>query len=269
MIRLGGASFIHNGIKQDYHFKETVACLADLCDEVVIVDAGSDDGTYEELAGYIDKLNKEFDTSYTKIKLLRFSNAEWHEQKGREKLSYFSNKAIEALSTDWFAYVQMDEVIHEDDFQTIRNAIHEAGDHPNIDAIFCRRLNLWKNPMHMLNVEQQRKPVSTEVVRIARRYCRCYDDAEQIACDYPVVYNNIDDIQIFHTGFVRDKVKHLEKIRHMQTEVFLWGDYDEKAKNCEEFQPDRWFDPEKDLIPIPRPLPKYITAWAKERYPSL
>jgi hypothetical protein len=55
----------------------------------------------------------------------------------------------------------------------------------------------------------------------------------------------------------------------MQLEVFLWGDYDEKAKNCTEFQADRWFDPEKDLVIIPKPLPKLIQQWAADRYPDI
>lgn len=264
MRTLGGASFIHNGIKQDYHYRETIRCLADLCDKVVIVDAGSDDGTYEDLMDFIDKLNKEYDVYYTKIKLLRFSNEEWHEQKGREKLSFFSNKAIEALDTDFVFYLQMDEILHEDSFQYVRMAIEH-----DVEGFFCQRLNLWKDPYHVLNVVQDRKPCSTEVIRLVKQQYRCVDDAESCACPDPKVFGRIELIQIWHFGFVRDRVKHLEKIRHMQVEVFLWGDFDVKAKNCERLEPDRWFDPEKDLIPIPRPLPSHIRQWCEDRYPAV
>jgi glycosyltransferase involved in cell wall biosynthesis len=262
MKTLGGASFVHNGITQDYNYRETIECLAELCDKVVIVDAGSTDGTYEDMVNLIDKLNKEYDTSYTKIKLLRFTNEEWHEQVGREKLSYFSNKAIEALDTDWVFYLQMDEILHEDSFQYIRMAIEH-----DVQAYFCRRLNLWRDPWHMLNVPQERKPCSTEVIRLARTCYRCVDDAESLGVPEVMVFGDIDLIQIYHMGFVRDQVKHLEKIRHMQVEVFLWGDYDEKAKNCDRLIPERWFS-DADLLPIPRPLPRFIQAWADERYPS-
>ena len=262
--KLGGASFIHNGIKQDYHYKETIQCLADLCDEVVIVDAGSDDGTYESLIDYIDQLNKEYDIGYTKIKLLRFTNAEWHAERGREKLSYFSNKAIEALNSEYVFYLQMDEILHEDSFQYVHQAIKTGH-----EAYFMRRLNLWKTPLMMLNVEQSRKPCSTEVIRLAKSHYRCVDDAESLGVPEVVIYGDIDLMTIFHYGFVRHPVKHLVKIKHMLTEVFLFGENDKRAENCDKFEPDRFFDPEKDLVPIPRKLPKFIQAWCKERYPEL
>lgn len=263
MKTLGAATFCWNGIKQDYHLIETCDCLLELADELSVV-VGGDDGTVEAFDHWVVRQKRD-----KTIHVRYISKEEWDAQIGREKLSFFSNMAIERLSTDFFAYVQADECLHEDDFQTIRNAINEAGDHPNIDAIFCRRLNLWNTPLQMLNVDQSRKPVSTEVVRICRSTSRCYDDAEQCFSEFPVVYGDLDKIQIFHTGFVRDPVKHLEKIRHMQLEVFLWGDYDVKAKNCDKFEPSRWFDPEKDLVHIPRSLPKFIQAWCKERYPEL
>lgn len=262
MTKLAGVTFAWNAIKQDYHIIETLNCLYELCDEISIA-VGGDDGTMELVYKWVKE------HSDRPVHIYQIGELEWREQVGREKLSYFSNKAIESISSPWFIYIQADEILHEDCFETVRKAINEAGDHPEIDAIFCRRLNLWKDPLHMLNVPQYRKPVSNEVVRLARTHLRCYDDAEQIGCSNPVVYGDIDDIQIFHMGFVRDKVKHLEKIRHMQTEVFLWGDFDVKAKDCTEFQPDRWFDPEKDLVPIPRSLPKFIQAWCEERYPEI
>lgn len=261
MVTLGGSTFAWNAIKQDYNVIETLECLYELCDEVAIV-AGGTDGTTELVREWFNKSYNRPDKGATVLHLYELGEKEWKQQQGREKLSYFSNIAIEHLQTDWNFYLQADEIIHEDCFPTIREAIKY-----DVDAYFCRRLNLWKTPYLMLNVPQERKPCSTEVIRLARTKYRCVDDAESLGVNGEVyVAGDMDAIQIFHMGFVRDPVKHLEKIRHMQTEVFLWGDYDEKAKNCTELQPDRWFDPEKDLIPIPRPLPKFIQAWADERY---
>jgi hypothetical protein len=263
MTRLGAATFCWNGIKQDYHLLETCDCLLELADELSVV-VGGDDGTVEQFDQWVVRQKRD-----KTIHVRYISKEEWDAQIGREKLSYFSNMAIERLTTPWFCYIQADECLHEGDFETIRKAVNEAGDHPNIDAMFCRRLNLWKTPLLMLNVPQNRKPVSTEIIRICKSTSRCFDDAEGCTSDHPVIYGDIDAIQIYHTGFVRDEVKHLEKIRHMQTEVFLWGDFDVKAKNCEKFEPSRWFSDE-DLIPIPdRPLPKFIQQWARDRHPGL
>lgn len=53
MPTLGGSIFVRNAIKYDYCIKESIACLAALCDEVFILDCQSDDGTTEMLAEYI------------------------------------------------------------------------------------------------------------------------------------------------------------------------------------------------------------------------
>lgn len=260
MRTLGGSNFVWNGIRQDYNFIETLECLYALCDEISIA-AGGDDGTWEEVYKWA------LLHSDRRIHLYRISEGEWRSQVGREKLSYFSNIAIGLLTTEWNLYLQSDEILHEDSFDNVRQAI-EMADEYGVQAYFCRRLNLWKTPYHMLNVSQERKPCSTEVIRLARSIYRCVDDAESLGVPHVHIPGGIDNILIYHMGFVRDPVKHLVKIAHMQKEVFLWGDYDEKAKNCDRLEPDRWFDPEKDLIPIPRPLPKYIQKWAEERYPN-
>ena len=65
-------------------------------------------------------------------------------------------------------------------------------------------------------------------------------------------------------GFVRDKKKMLVKIKHMLVDVFLHGENDKRAENCEEFMPERFFS-DDDIIPIPKKLPKFIQAWAEER----
>lgn len=259
--RLGGSTFAWNAIKQDYCLIETLECLYALCDEVSIA-FGGDDGTVQLVQDWIGRRfwgNKVISAIY-------ISQEEWDAQKGREKLSYFSNLAIAMLSTDWNFYLQADEILHEDSFPYVRAAIED----PQADGYLIRRLNLWKDPYHMLNVPQERKPVSTEVIRLAKTKFRCFDDAESLGVSGMVgILGDIDNMQIYHMGFVRDKVKHLEKIRHMQTEVFLWGDFDVKAKDCTEFQPDRWFDPEKDLVPIPRTLPRFVQQWAQDRYPDI
>lgn len=254
---LGGASFAWRAIDQDYHIICTLDCLYELCDQVSVA-VGGNDGTPQLVFDWARTKKK------GKVLITYISQEEWDRQVGREKLSYFSNLAIEKLDTDYFCYVQADEILSEDSYPFIRQAIET-----DKEAFFMRRLNLWQDPNHMLNVEQNRKPVSTEVIRLAKKQYRCFDDAEQIGTPECYVLGDIDNMQIFHTGFIRDKVKHLEKIRHMQVEVFLWGDYDVKAKDCTEFQPSRWFDPEKDLIPIPKPLPKIIRKWAQDRYPDL
>lgn len=258
MKTLGAATFCWNGNVQDYCFLQTIASLIDGCDEIAI-HAGGTDGTYEDIDEYLKEtiipINK-------KIFLTRLTEEEWHSVQGQEKLSVFSNVAIDNLSTDWFIYVQCDEVLDERSQEYIRMAIEH-----DVDAYFVRRWNMWKDDKHILNVIQERKPCSDVVIRLAKKGHHCVGDAESLGANNVMIFGDIDLIQIWHVGYIRDKVKHLEKIRHVQTEVFLWGDYDVKAKDCTEFQPDRWFS-DADLLPIPRPLPKSIQKWCEDRYPA-
>jgi len=262
MKTLGGFTFVWRGEDQDYNYKETILSLTQVCDEISVV-AGGTDNTSEE----VERLIYGYWLLYPakKFHVQYITEQEWNAQVGREKLSYFSNKAADALNTDWILYVQADEVIHQDSYQHIRYAIQ----HDTVEAFFIKRWNLWQDPYHILEVPQERKPCSTEVIRLAKKHYRCVDDAESLGVPSAHIYGNIDTIEIFHMGFVRHKIKHLTKIKHMLTEVFLFGENDKRAEDCQEFIPERFFDPEKDIVPIHKPLPLVIQDWAEERYPDI
>lgn len=252
-MTLGGATFIYNGEQQDYCWRETIDCLLELCDQVVVCDAGSTDGTQQLI----------LERYSGKVDIISMLPEQWNMQQGREKLSHFSNIAIRHLNTDWFFYLQADEIIHENSFDFIREAIT----FDNIDGYLVRRHNLWRDPLHRLNVPQERKPCSTEVIRLARRGHYCVGDAESLAVNNVHTYGDINNMEIFHMGFVRDKKKHLEKIRHMQDEVFLI-EHDKRIDGMETFNSYAWFD-DNDIVPIGKPLPRFIQQWSRDRYPEL
>jgi hypothetical protein len=256
MRTLGAATFVWNAIAQDYCVIESLECLHELCDSVSIVFGGTD-GTVDLVLDWL---------SHKKGKTLHWliiSEDEWNAQQGREKLSYFSNIAISLLKTDWVYYQQADEVMHESYFPIIRNVI----DVTNEDAYFISRLNLWATSYTMLEVPQNRKPVSTVICRLFKngQNYGCVDDAESV--NAPARHHLL--VNQYHLGFVRDKEKHLHKIRHMQKDVFLM-DYDKRADLYPEFRPWSWGFTPKDIIPIPdQSPPKFVTKWAEERcYPA-
>lgn len=115
----------------------------------------------------------------------------------------------------------------------------------------------------MLDVPQSRKPCSTEIIRLARTNYRSVDDAESIGVNSASA-EYIDDIRIYHMGFVRDRKIMKDKVIHIQKEVFQ-VDYDKKLDGIDYFEPDRWFDPKQDLKFINEPLPEVIKGWAAKR----
>jgi glycosyltransferase involved in cell wall biosynthesis len=247
MTKLTGVTFAHNSISQDYCLRECVNSLKEFCDKIIVLDAGSTDGTSD--------LIRSFEDSKTKI-ILR-DNEEWQIQKGKEKLSYFTNKALQCVDTDWFYYQQADEITHESSYPSIRKAIEG-----NSEAFLISRINLWGSPYTRLNVPQSRMPCSEQIVRLAKNKYRAYDDAESIA----VIPNEsyVDLIRMYHMGFVRKREVHAAKIRHMQAEVFQVG-VDPKLEGMDIFDPYKWFSKE-DLAPLTEPLPSIIQKWAAERY---
>lgn len=247
---LGGTLFCYNGIKHDYCLKEAVASLKKLCDECVILDAGSDDGTAELMQSFYDE----------KTKVICLPKEEWCKHEGREKLSFFTNLAIASLSTDWNFNLQADEVIHENSFPFIREAIEV----PGAESYWSRRIDLWADSKHYLDVPHNRKPVGTEIIRLAKTKYLSIDDAQSIAAQ-PADWTYYDKIHIYHMGFIRSKYVHTKKIKHMLEEIFLMG----MDKNVEEMGGvfDCWgmgFD-KNDVKPITELLPIFIQEWATKR----
>lgn len=251
---LAGVLFIYCGERFDYCYKEAIQCLAAFCDAVYVVAVESEDGTIREV------LEMEADNS--KIDVFLVPEKEWHEQQGRQKLNYFTNIGIGRAERDGYKYVfnlQADEILSENSYQWVRKAI-EGGQ----EGFLCKRINLWGDPQHYIDVPHHRKPCSTEIVRLTKSCYRSYDDAESIAAPYSKAFTDL--IVIWHMGFVRRRDKMVDKCVHIQRDVFLI-EPDKKLEGMTTFEPDKWFAPE-DLKPITEPLPAIIQEWAAHRmYP--
>lgn len=244
---LGGCLFVHNGMSQDYCFRESIAGLRELCDEVVVLDAGSTDDTLREL--------KKLEGG--NVQIIHVSNAEWLKRRGKEKIAFFQNLASSFLSTDYYCISQADEVFHQDSMPVIREAI-KTGD----EAYMITRVNLWGSCYKQLDVPLNRMPCSPQVIRIAKIEHDSVDDGENISA-YPVNFDYVNDIKLYHFGFVRDKNVMKNKIIHIQEQVFE-TDHDKKLDNMQVFDWRGWFA-ESDLRPIDEQLPIFAQGWAKER----
>lgn len=250
--KLAGTLFVRNGKQFDYCYTESIKCLLEFCDHTFVVDAGSDDGTDEDILSISEGNDK--------ITFIRLPPAEWHSQHGKEKLNYFTNVAIVAAEKAGYEYqfnLQSDEIVHEKSYDAIRNAI-ETGK----EGFMCTRINLWKDAYHYLNVPHERKPCSSEIIRLTKSYCRSVGDAESV--DAQCIMDYVNDIHIWHYGFVRKREVMRAKVINMQRDVFGM-EYDKKLDQEELFNPDLWFDPKTDLSIINYPHPKIMLDWIKDR----
>jgi len=247
MSTLGGSTFIYNGFKFDYCFLETIQCLKELCDEVCICAIPSDDGTIEAIQPLLDE----------KTRLILVDEELWNVTKGKERLSYFSNIAIANLRTTHNFYLQCDEILHQDSFPAVRKAIEKDS-----EGFMCTRFNLWRDHHSMLNVPGERNPCSPQVIRLAKVHARCVDDGESVRAQ--ASFEFVNDILIYHMGYVRRREVMKSKIINMQVGVFQMSDYDKKLDKHELFEPMDYFEPH-ELKPIPKSLPKWIQKWSAER----
>ena len=251
MSKLCGVQLIKNGVKYDYCFKESIKSMLGCCDQVIVAYIPGEDNTLEVL----ESINDE------RLKILHLTEADWNMFDDKHRLSYLTNVAIQEADRMGFQYVlsvQSDEVLHEDSYLAVKRAISD-----NYEGYLCTRINLWKSPDLELNVSQDRLPCSNEVIRLAKVSYKAFDDAESIYA--PAVIDYIDEIKIIHYGFVRKREVMKSKIINMQEGVFKLGHHDPKLDREELFNPDLWFDPEKDLKKISFKHPAVIQNWVNER----
>jgi hypothetical protein len=256
---LGGSMFIRNAIQFDYCVVEALESLCGVCDEVVIVDASSTDGTLDLLV--------EAQKRHNNLRVVPGANWECHEK--FERLRILADIAKSYLKTDWHFMLQADEVIHEQSFRTIRQAIKNK----NFDAYFVRRMNLWGDLNHYIryDIAQEHKPVSDTVVRLAKIDAPAHGDAESLAVNPARCGDQLlDQILIMHYGFVRRDANMIDKTISMQS--WFWGPGSQPDHRVVEMANKggtrfEWevMKTREMLDRIPVSHPKFVKQWAETR----
>lgn len=124
-MKVSGFTFIRNAIKLDYPIEEAIRSILPLCDEIIVAVGNSEDQTLE--------LVKSIDPKIRIIKTI------WDDslREGGQVLAIETNKAFEAISkdSDWAIYIQGDEVMHEDYYDHIREAMQKYANDDEVDGL--------------------------------------------------------------------------------------------------------------------------------------
>ena len=124
-MKVTGFSFIRNAVKYNYPIEEALRSILPLCDQVVVAVGDSSDGTCELVAGIDPKI--------------RIIDTVWDEtiREGGRVLAVETDKAFQAIGNeaDWCIYIQGDEVLHEDGYPAVREAMEKWKDHPEVDGL--------------------------------------------------------------------------------------------------------------------------------------
>lgn len=133
-ITVSGYTTTHNVVDADYPWEASVSSLLGFCNEVVVVDGGSSDGTWDKLQAWAKEEPK------LKIKQIKRN---WDSE--RFALFDFQQKAEarKLCTSDWCWQMDIDEIVHENDYDKVRNLIRNL---PKASKVICLPVvDFWGN----------------------------------------------------------------------------------------------------------------------------
>lgn len=205
---LSGSLFIRNAITNDYCIEASIESLCALCEEVVVIDAESNDGTVDIL--------REMERTHNNLKI--HEGYKWacerENQKGYDRLAVLANTAKALTHGEWHFMLQADEVLHEDSIPIIQGTIKNT----IFETFTMKRINLFGSIDSYLREDiythcGRMQPCGIRVCRLGKHQYDALGDAESI---YLGNNNTTIDATIVHYGLVRDSAKMLDKVIQMQ-----------------------------------------------------
>lgn len=244
---LAGSLFVHDALRLDYCLQAAIESLILVCDEVIVLDCGSTDGT----AGLLRHLEHRFEK-------LTVASSPWEAAADYSRLAILANRAREMVTYRWHLMLQADEVLHEASYPILRELVELDG--WGHRAFEVRRLNLWRDPAHHIAFNSTMKPCGDAPIRIGHQVIPAVGDAESLRG--PASDALLDQVVIFHYGYLRRGL--LEKAIEMQS--WFWPDTgpDERLVRMRDagggFKPEDLI-PDSELREIPMPHPVAAAQW--------
>lgn len=214
-IDVSGFTFIKGGIDQGHPFVAAIESIAPLCDEVVInvgfdhPKLADDDGTYQLIKETFS------DPKFVIIKSWWDPSA----TSGGLILSQQTNIALAKCRGRFCQYIQGDEAIHQDDYQTIRDDISRLEENSDADGLVFQYTHFYSDP----SVVKHTRNTYRREVRIIRnhRSIVSWRDAQGFRFENGSKINCLmSNARIYHYGWARSeqvmdkKNKNFAKLYH-------------------------------------------------------
>ncbi len=193
-MKVYGFSFVKNAIILDYPVEESIRSVLPLVDKFVIAVGKSEDQTLD--------LIRKIDPA--KIEIIE---TEWDEKLRAEGkvLADETNKALRAIPTDvdWAFYIQADEVIHEQDYPLIKEALKRYKDCSNLDGLLFDYIHFYGS-YDWVGASYSWYKHEVRIIR-PRKNIFSYKDAQGFRKNHHEKLNVVPiHARIFHYGWVRD-----------------------------------------------------------------
>ena len=134
-MKVSGFTFLRNAVINGYPFIESIKSILPLVDEFVCAIGKSDDNTKEQVQAINDDKIKIIDTS-------------WNEKMEDRGFVYGQQKMIAQYncSGDWAFYLEGDEVLHENQLDSIYSAMDSFKDNKKVEALYFNFLHFYGTP---------------------------------------------------------------------------------------------------------------------------
>ncbi len=246
MTGIGGIFPIKNGYQHDYPWREAIQSILPVCDEIIVSDGGSTDGTIEAV--------QEWSKVEPKIKLRHWKPDAPH----HGWLLSWINFTRELLSTPFQFLGTADEVLHEESYDAVLRFVK---DHPN-GAAMCHTRNFWFHPKRLIPPGQI----------CGHRGYRLAPTRMWMLADWPddrgreMMDANVEtEIEVNHYNWLRKFEKYVPK--EIQFQEVLGGGHDARFDNpkltVSDFTRHDYFP----TLPVPffKPHPAVMRRWLSER----
>jgi len=156
-LKVSGFTFIKNGETLGYPFLESIKSVLPIVDEFVIAVGQSQDKTLEKIKSI-------------KSKKIRIIQSIWNEKMHDRGFVYAQQKMVAQFNTtgDWAFYLEGDEVIHENDLDTIQESMQRYLHNSEIEALYFDFYHFYGTPSQIGIAGYRRAP------RIIRNTIRNY-----------------------------------------------------------------------------------------------
>jgi len=134
-MKVSGFTFLKNGSVLGYPFVESIKSALPICDEFIIALGQCDDDTEEKILAINDP----------KIRIIHTT---WNEKMQDRGYVYGQQKMIAHFncSGDWALYIEGDEVLHEDELETIRGNMEKFLDDQEVEAFYFDFYHFYGRP---------------------------------------------------------------------------------------------------------------------------
>lgn len=212
---VSGFTFVRNAVKYDYPVIESIRSLLPLVDELVVCLGNSDDDTEALINSIADP----------KIKIVP---SIWDDQlrEGGRVLAVETDKAYRAINpkADWCIYLQADEVLHEDDYSSIRTSMQQYLGDKRTEGLLFDYVHFYGSYTYFGNSRRWYR----REIRIVRHNpgIHSFRDAQGFRLNNRMLNVRRIPARVFHYGWVKNPNHQREKQQNFHK---MWHS-DEKVK---------------------------------------